>query len=722
MKAGGKTPHHQAAIAGSVEELKKLISCSVRPDVQTRRGRTALHYAAENGHREIVGLLLGLGAQVDLPNKWGRTALHYAASKHRLDCIQALIDNGANPNKQDVDKQTPLYHAVAASARWMNDEVEVCDTVLRDSVACYTGMRDHTGHSIHGSDTALANTNNVYDNGIREGIRHDTRVLATEMLDTVVRYTILILISAGANADIPDKSGVTPLHLAAELGNSKICIHLLEEGRAQVNACDQYGATPLQYAAYQGHKNIAKILFSHGAFSGDCVAKQNGMSFVKQGISSPKRELQPLAHRDISGLTSSNGEHFDTKKEEFAKLGHLENVEPAESEGSKELLLSEEASLSLMLLHLNETEGLGCVKRIAEVERIEQDIGRYIEVALQGMIQAKPRFSYSLLKSGSTSENTKVGDPDEIDYMCCLTELSEVCYPYQTSCDPHGYLRIKVQRQSLNQWNDCVDKDGFLIAEKLHQHFHSMFDLHSENSDLTAMSNCLHKMRDYRERPELGVTVDMSKTKPGSKLYFLWRGCQFKRLIVEVDLIPAVKILGWPQTAIVPPQEGCSLYHVIPKVSPSLQNNPSAGLYWRISTSLAEKSLFKTMSAPALACYTICKLLMHNSNPIQLFSHSMDCANQDLQQLLVILLRLKSYDALINSYLLKMIFFREKAKLRQGSDWEWSTVGSRVLRLLNKLLVELNQGYVPSYFLQDYNVLTKDDLSDIKQYDLINQC
>ena len=148
-------------------------------------------------------------------------------------------------------------------------KVEVCDTGLRDSDICYTGMRDCTGHSIYGSDT---------------------RVLATEMLDTVVRYTILILMSAGADAYIPDKSGVTPLHLAAEIGNSQICIHLLEEGRAQVNACDQYGATPLQYAAYQGHKNIAKLLFSHGGFSGDCVAKQNRMSFVKHDIASSERD------------------------------------------------------------------------------------------------------------------------------------------------------------------------------------------------------------------------------------------------------------------------------------------------------------------------------------------------------------------------------------------------------------------------------------------------
>ena len=88
-----------------------------------------------------------------------------------------------------------------------------------------------------------------------------------------------------------------------------------------------------------------------------------------------------------------------TQKRRICKIRRLENVEPAESEESKKLLLSEEASLSLMLLQLNGTEGLGCVKRIAEVERIEQDIGHYIEVALQGMIQAEPRFSYTLLKA-----------------------------------------------------------------------------------------------------------------------------------------------------------------------------------------------------------------------------------------------------------------------------------------------------------------------------------
>ena len=184
-----ETPLQRAAAKGSIEEAENLILTGAKPDIQTRRGRSALHYASENGHEEIVALLITSGAQVDLPNKWGRTALHYAASKHRVNCLKILIKKGADPNKRDVDRQTSLYHAVAASTR------------------------------PHQGDRALD--------------------------------TIAFLISGGASSNIPDKSGITPLHVAAELSNTQICVHLMKDGRAQVNAIDQHGATPLHYAVNQ---------------------------------------------------------------------------------------------------------------------------------------------------------------------------------------------------------------------------------------------------------------------------------------------------------------------------------------------------------------------------------------------------------------------------------------------------------------------------------------
>ena len=218
-EGGDKTPLHRAASLGCTADVETMIASGSMPDAQTRRGRTALHYAAENGNDGVVRLLLRSGAQIDLPNKWGRTALHYAASKHRAECIHTLINGGADPNKQDVDCQTPLYHAVSASTWRARGDTTESNTIVRDPI----------------------------------------------VLDTIVRDTIMLLISRGANADIPDRSGITPLQVAAELGNTAVCIHLLEDGKARVNALDQHGATALHYACYQGHRHVAELLLSHGA-------------------------------------------------------------------------------------------------------------------------------------------------------------------------------------------------------------------------------------------------------------------------------------------------------------------------------------------------------------------------------------------------------------------------------------------------------------------------
>ena len=408
-----KTMVVRAAALGSIADVKKLISCGANPDDQTRRGRSAFHYASENGHGEIVALLIKSGAQVDLLNKWGRTALHYAASKHRADCLQILINSGADPNKQDIDRQTPLYHAVAASVRPQGEDK--------------------------------------------------------------VRDTVLFLISGGASADLPDKSGITPLHVAAELGNTQICIHLIKEGKARVNALDQHGATPLHYAVYQGHWQVAEVLLSLGA----CAAAQ-----------------------DNAGLSATS--YFEKRRYKGGDLTKMVDI-------------------SSCLIKLNETDGMGLVKQTSEVEEIENDITSYIETTLESMIQAEPRFNCVLVQAGSTAEKTKVGEPDEIDYMCVLTELSKACHVYESPSDPPGYLRIRLDGHEMEVWKDFLDSNGFLIAEKLHREFHSLLDRHSESADFTAMTACLHKLRDYSYRSDVGVTVYMSLTKPGSRLFFLWR-------------------------------------------------------------------------------------------------------------------------------------------------------------------------------------------------------
>jgi len=72
---------------------------------------------------------------------------------------------------------------------------------------------------------------------------------------------IRLLINHGANKDIRDRSGATPLHIAARYG--KIAsVNILIEAGASISR-DVYGFTPLHYAAQNGRKVIVRMLASH---------------------------------------------------------------------------------------------------------------------------------------------------------------------------------------------------------------------------------------------------------------------------------------------------------------------------------------------------------------------------------------------------------------------------------------------------------------------------
>lgn len=69
------------------------------------------------------------------------------------------------------------------------------------------------------------------------------------------------LLNKGANVNISDKNGATPLMYASELGGS---VSLLLEHGAKVNTKDRHGKTPLMYAMNNRGLNTASHLIEHG--------------------------------------------------------------------------------------------------------------------------------------------------------------------------------------------------------------------------------------------------------------------------------------------------------------------------------------------------------------------------------------------------------------------------------------------------------------------------
>ncbi|KAJ5491763.1 hypothetical protein N7539_003330 [Penicillium diatomitis] len=74
-----------------------------------------------------------------------------------------------------------------------------------------------------------------------------------------------LLLSNGANVNVQNANGQTPLHIAAQHGHLGIVRLLLASKFIDVNIQDHRGATPLHLASENGHAMVVTLLVEHDA-------------------------------------------------------------------------------------------------------------------------------------------------------------------------------------------------------------------------------------------------------------------------------------------------------------------------------------------------------------------------------------------------------------------------------------------------------------------------
>jgi uncharacterized protein len=199
-------------------------------EIKAYRG---LHAAAAAGDVAEIGRLIDAGADREARDGNGRTPLHVAAFVRQYDAARTLMRRGADPNALDAQR----YDIVTIAA--------VADDVLMLQVALRGGAR-------------ARNVTSPYDG---------TALIAAAHLghDEVVK----VLIEAGAPLDHVNNLGWTALIESIVLGDGgprhTETLRTLVAAGANPNLADRQGATPLALARARGYVAMAQILEQAGA-------------------------------------------------------------------------------------------------------------------------------------------------------------------------------------------------------------------------------------------------------------------------------------------------------------------------------------------------------------------------------------------------------------------------------------------------------------------------
>lgn len=214
---------------------------------------TPLHWAARRGDADTIGLLIDAGAPVNATAAFSQTPLYFAVSWGRDPKITALLlAAGADPNIEAFAiYKTPLLVAVQFQ------EFEVF-SLLVAAGADVEGLpmlrRALERDDLRFAELVIKNGANVHE----RALLYNTAAWGT-------LGAVSLLLEAGADPRLENRDGFrTGLHGFGRNGDLAALEALLDAG-AEINVRDQFGRTPLSRAMTNSNSDIIWRMIAAGA-------------------------------------------------------------------------------------------------------------------------------------------------------------------------------------------------------------------------------------------------------------------------------------------------------------------------------------------------------------------------------------------------------------------------------------------------------------------------
>uniref|UniRef100_A0ABD2W1W6 Uncharacterized protein n=1 Tax=Trichogramma kaykai TaxID=54128 RepID=A0ABD2W1W6_9HYME len=242
-------PLHMALVNGCSKVVGLLLRHGADPNLAVGDGSTPLHLVCRKANQASVFAKMlfeicderGPGLKVDAQDKLGNTPFHLALRYDNKKLFEPLLRRMSDPNLADVEGLTPLH---IICQKFSND----------DYLRMFFRMNDDYKRLVR------VNAQDSAGNTPLHLALSDGRMAVSKLL-----------MERGADPNVANRDGVTPLHLICQMDESDSLMEKLyeicdgAERKVQANAWDNCNRTPLAWAVARFLPKTVGLLLDRGA-------------------------------------------------------------------------------------------------------------------------------------------------------------------------------------------------------------------------------------------------------------------------------------------------------------------------------------------------------------------------------------------------------------------------------------------------------------------------
>ena len=358
--------------------------------------------------------------------------------------------------------------------------------------------------------------------------------IGAESREDLKRKTVEYLLSDEFDFNTKDKWGCTPLmNLAAScidcqfqnaygFQNHSIVVWeiLVQHGDLNVNIMDNYGASALHYATIHDNEIAVRALLQLGA---RCDLSD---ALGDDPLKTARRHKSVNCEKEL--LSFLGAEKVYDRMETFV-VG-LDNLKANFSTGSPCSWIDVDIDefLNNLLSEMRTHKSL-------ESEKLKTSVKCLVGLICHYVSEYDDRFTMHAIPVGSAAEGTKLGEPDEFDFVLCLDRISQMTSIMErTNFQGERYASIQFKElpvpDDLLQFTNCR---GIIMPQLFYGYLNRYIDMALNN--LCVWANDELQMLCPGKR-----CLTRHRTKNIFCLNLIWMGCEYKRLNISVDLAPAV--------------------------------------------------------------------------------------------------------------------------------------------------------------------------------------